>query len=54
MSCTFWNMRRKLKAQQKADKVIVDIAAAQAQAKQEKKPTKKAGAKNDKSASTKS
>lgn len=52
MSCTFWNMRRRLRAQaKKKDKVVVDIATAQAE---EKKPTKKAGAKNDESASTKS
>lgn len=53
MSCSFWNMRRRLKAQQNTDKVITDIAKAQAEEKAEEKkptkPTKKAGAKkNDK------
>ena len=34
MSCSFWNMRRRLRAQQqKDDSVIVDIATAQAEEK---------------------
>ena len=57
MSCSFWNMRRKLKAQQRTDKIIADIATAQANEKADntavKKP-KKAGAKNDSRASKKS
>lgn len=56
MSCTFWNMRRRLKAQQNNDKIITDIATAQADEKAEEKAKaekavkpKKAGAKkNDK------
>ena len=56
MSCTFWNMRRRLKAQQANDKIITDIATAQANEKAEEKAKveetikpKKAGAKkNDK------
>lgn len=58
MSCSFWNMRRKLRQQLgiereiKEEKVITDIAAAQAEVK--KPTTKKAGAKNDKSTSGKS
>lgn len=49
MSCTFWNMRRRLRAQKKTDKVIVDIASAQAKEKQEtvEKPVKKGGVKKD-------
>lgn len=56
MSCTFWNMRRRLKAQQQEkDKVITNLATAQAKEKAEaeakpEKPAKqgkKAGAKND-------
>jgi hypothetical protein len=50
-------MRRKLKAQQRTDKIIADIATAQANEKADntavKKP-KKAGAKNDSRASKKS
>lgn len=47
MSCTFWNMRRRLRAQKQTEKVIADIATAQAKEKQEtaKKPTKKGGVK---------
>ena len=50
MSATFWNLRRRLRAQKQTDKIITDIASAQAAEKQEtaKKPAKKGGAKNDK------
>lgn len=53
MSCTFWNMRRRLKAQKRNEKVIANIAAAQAEEKQaeapktEKKTVKKGGAKKN-------
>lgn len=52
MSCSFWNMRRRLKAQKNNDKVITDIATAQAKEKQEEavaesKPAKKGGAKKN-------
>lgn len=41
MSCTFWNMRRKLKAQQaQKEKVIVDLATAQKDEKKASKPKK--------------
>lgn len=40
MSCTFWNMRRKLRAQQKQkEKVITDLAAAQTAETEEKAVT---------------
>ena len=45
MSCSFWNMRRRLKAQKGNDKVVVDIATAQAEektAKTEEKPVEQA------------
>ena len=44
MSCTFWNMRRKLKAKQKEDngKVVVNLAEAQKEADPKKKPRTKA------------
>ena len=63
MSCSFWNMRRRLRAQQQSEKVITDIAVAQTKGKAEneekakksvnqaKKPKKRAGAKNDSGAS---
>ena len=49
MSCTFWNMRRRLKAQAaQKDKIITDIAAAQAKEKAvEKKPKETAVKKDD-------
>ncbi len=55
MSCSFWNMRRKLRKQLAGkatkDKNTADIATVQAEEKT-KKPTKKVGAKNvDKSTS---
>lgn len=58
MSCSFWNMRRKLRQQLgieraiEEEKVVTDIAAAQAEVKEP--TTKKAGAKNDKATSRKS
>lgn len=54
MSCSFWNMRRRLRKQmnEKAkneEKVIADIATAQKEVKQARKPTeKRAVNKNDK------
>lgn len=54
MSCSFWNMRRRLRKQlnekaQEEEKVTTDIATAQKQVKQARKPTtKKAVNKNDK------
>ena len=55
MSCTFWNMRRRLRKQAEKkstneEKIVVDIVSAQKQAKQTdtpKKTTKKAGAKDN-------
>lgn len=47
-------MRRRLKAQKQAEKVLTDIATAQAaekSAQAAEKPKKKAGGKNDKSTS---
>ena len=54
ISASFWNMRRRLKAQKQTEKVITDIATAQAaekSAQAAEKPKKKAGGKNDKSTS---
>lgn len=53
MSCTFWNMRRRLKAQQANDKIIATAQAnekAEEKAKVEKaiKPKKAGAKKNDK------
>lgn len=61
MSCTFWNMRRRLKAQAaQKDRIITNVAEAQAAEKKEEpvsekvtetpiKKSKKGGAKNDNS-----
>lgn len=62
MSCSFWNMRRKLRKQQQEGKLIADIAKAQEQAKAEEEAVKqtrkttarKAGVKNDGTAGGKS
>ena len=48
MSCTFWNMRRRLRAQKQNKKIITDLATAQAEEKQADKPTEKAVTGNDK------
>lgn len=52
MSCTFWNMRRRLKAQKKTDKIIANLAETQKAEKAEvpkaeNKSAKKGGVKND-------
>ena len=57
MSASFWNIRRRLRAQQRQEEINVNIAAAQTAEKQEaveEKPKKKAGAKNDSGRSKKS
>lgn len=56
ISATFWNMRRRLRAQKQAEKAIADIASSQAEEKQEqaKKPIKKAGGKRDKQGNSRS
>lgn len=48
MSCTFWNMRRRLRAQKHNEKIITDLATAQAAEKQEDKSVEKAVTGNDK------
>lgn len=42
MSCSFWNMRRKLRAQKQKDEIITNLAAAQAEEKATTEAEKKA------------
>ena len=56
ISASFWNMRRRLKAQKQNDKVITDLAKAQAEEKAKVEKTtkpKKAGAKKNDSITNK-
>lgn len=54
MSCTFWNLRRRQKAQKKAVNVAQKAEIQEEVKTEEKKPVKKAGAKNDNGTSNKS
>lgn len=47
MSCSFWNMRRRLRAQKQKDEIITNLAAAQTEEKATTEAEEKAVTDND-------